>query len=183
MQFVRPDRRPRCTHPSFITRGRTKWKTVYGDGRQMRDWLHVSDHCRAIDCILQSGRPSEVYNIGGRSECANLDLVLLLCQAADELLAASSQIRSKYPSSPASRGLSSSSLIEFVTDRPGHDRRYAINCNKIERELTFVPSISLQRGLSETLMWYVHNEWWWRSVMDEDYEQWMRVQYRSHLRQ
>lgn len=156
---------------------------VYGDGRQIRDWLHVSDHCRAIDCILRSGRPGEVYNIGGRSECANLDLVLLLCQAADELLAASSQMKSKYPNSPASRGLPSSSLIEFVTDRPGHDRRYAINCNRIEQELSFVPSISLQRGLSETLLWYVHNEWWWRSVMDDDYEQWMRVQYGSSLRQ
>src|ERR1044072_9620292 len=91
---------------------------VYGDGRQIRDWLHVTDHCRAIDCILRSGRSGEVYNVGGRSECANLDLILLLCQAVDELLAGSSQMRLKYPNSPASRGLPSSSLIQFVTDRP-----------------------------------------------------------------
>jgi dTDP-glucose 4,6-dehydratase len=139
---------------------------VYGDGCNVRDWLHVSDHCRAIDLILQNGAAGEVYNIGGGSECRNLELVQLLCQVADEEFRTHHQLSSNYPECPAAHGKSTSSLIAFVRDRPGHDRRYAIDCAKITRELGYSARVTLERGLRETFSWYVQNEWWWRSVLD-----------------
>jgi dTDP-glucose 4,6-dehydratase len=139
---------------------------IYGDGRNVRDWLHVSDHCRGIDLILQNGAVGEVYNIGGGSECRNLDLAQLLCLVADEEFRTNRQLSSNYPECPAARGESTSSLITFVRDRPGHDRRYAIDCAKITRELGYSARVTLESGLRETISWYVKNQWWWRSVMD-----------------
>jgi dTDP-glucose 4,6-dehydratase len=132
---------------------------IYGDGRNVRDWLHVSDHCRAIELILERGRVGEVYNIGGRAEAENLQLVQTLCEVAAQAFAAQRDLRSHFPLCPAE---SLPSLIRFVTDRPGHDRRYAIDCAKIEQELGFVPQVSLRRGLADTFTWYVNNSQWWR---------------------
>jgi dTDP-glucose 4,6-dehydratase len=128
---------------------------VYGDGRNVRDWLHVEDHCRAIDLIVASGRTAEVYNVGGRSECENIALVRELCRAIDEQFAASPALRKRFPASPAARGESSAQLVAYVTDRPGHDRRYAIDGAKLERELGFRPSHRLSPGLQATVDWYL----------------------------
>jgi dTDP-glucose 4,6-dehydratase len=128
---------------------------VYGDGRNVRDWLHVEDHCRAIDLIVARGRTAEVYNVGGRSECENIALVRELCRAIDEQFAASPSLRKRFPASPAARGESSAQLIAYVTDRPGHDRRYAIDGAKLERELGFRPSHRLSPGLQATVAWYL----------------------------
>jgi dTDP-glucose 4,6-dehydratase len=150
---------------------------IYGDGRNVRDWLHVSDHCRGIDLILEKGRPGEVYNIGGGVESENLKLIELLCTVADERFGAE-ELRSRFPQCPAARGGSSSSLIQFVKDRPGHDRRYAIDCGKAERELGYRAEVSLASGLRSTFDWYVENEWWWRGVMDGSYQRWIETHYR-----
>lgn len=150
---------------------------IYGDGRNVRDWLHVSDHCRAIDLVLAKGRSAEVYNVGGGSECENLKLVTMLCEIAGKVVGSAPALRSRYPACPASRGEAVDSLITFVKDRPGHDRRYAINCSKIQRELDYRPQMSLARGLTETFRWYVENEGWWRNVMDGNYQNWIDLHY------
>src|SRR5262249_25386062 len=134
---------------------------IYGDGQNVRDWLHVTDHCRGIEAILLSGQNGEVYNIGGRAECTNLQLVQTLRQIADECFAEQPELRSRYPKSPASCGQATASLISFVRDRPGHDRRYATDCTKIERTLDFRPRVTLATGLRDTLAWYLANEAWW----------------------
>lgn len=147
---------------------------IYGDGRNVRDWLHVSDHCRAIQLILDRGRPGEVYNVGGRSEGQNLDLVRTLCAVAETSLGARQELRQRFPHCPLE---SVTDLIRFVKDRPGHDRRYAIDCSKIERELGFIPRVTLNQGLHDTFTWYLNNEPWWRSVMDGSYRNWLQSQY------
>jgi dTDP-glucose 4,6-dehydratase len=128
---------------------------VYGDGRNVRDWLYVEDHCRAVDLILARGRVGEVYNIGGRSECENIALVRELCALIDEKFRASAALRTRFPDSPPARNAACSSLISFVTDRPGHDRRYAINCDKAERELGYSPRYRLAPALHDTVEWYL----------------------------
>jgi dTDP-glucose 4,6-dehydratase len=135
---------------------------VYGDGRNIRDWLHVSDHCRAIDSILEKGRVGEVYNIGGRAEAENLTLVRSLCEIAEQVLATRPEIAARFPNSPR-RDVAS--LIQMVADRPGHDRRYAIDCAKIQRELGFQPTVNLYAGLADTFAWFADNsDWWGRSA-------------------
>ena len=151
---------------------------IYGDGRNVRDWLHVSDHCRGIDLILQKGRPGEVYNIGGGVESENLQLVETLCAVADEAFGGSENLCSRFPNGPAARGGKTASLIQFVKDRPGHDRRYAIDCGKIERELGYRAQVTLAEGLRNTFDWYLQNEWWWRAVMDGSYQRWIETHYR-----
>ena len=151
---------------------------VYGDGRNVRDWLHVSDHCRGIDLILKNGRPGEVYNIGGGSESENLKLVETLCAVADEAFGDQPDLRARFPGCPAADGRKSGTLIQFVKDRPGHDRRYAIDCRKAERELRYRAQITLASGLRSTFAWYVANEWWWRAVMDGSYRRWIETHYR-----
>ena len=151
---------------------------IYGDGRNVRDWLHVSDHCRGIDLILKKGRLGEVYNIGGGTESENLTLVETLCAVADAAFGGHEDLCSRFPDCPAARGGKSSSLIQFVTDRPGHDRRYAIDCRKIERELGYRAQVPLAPGLQSTFDWYVQNEPWWRAVMDGSYRRWIEMQYR-----
>jgi dTDP-glucose 4,6-dehydratase len=132
---------------------------VYGDGRNIRDWLHVSDHCRAIELILEKGRVGEVYNVGGRAEAQNLQLVHSLCEVAGRVFAERPELVARYPGFPREPV---SSLIQFVTDRPGHDRRYAIDCTRIERELGFLPRVTLAQGLRDTFTWFVDNAAWWR---------------------
>src|SRR6202050_1527750 len=128
---------------------------VYGDGRNIRDWLHVEDHCRGIEAVLTRGRPGEVYNIGGRSECENIDLVRMLCRIADEAFTARPNLHGRYPHSAPAQGRRSESLINYVEDRPGHDRRYAIDSSKIESACDFRPSIALEAGLRDTVEWYL----------------------------
>jgi dTDP-glucose 4,6-dehydratase len=127
---------------------------VYGDGRNIRDWLHVEDHCRGIEAILMRGRPGEVYNIGGRSECANIHLVHMLCSIVDDCIASTGDLLRRFPESAVAQGELSERLVRYVKDRPGHDRRYAIDSAKIERECSFRPRISLEVGLRTTVAWY-----------------------------
>jgi dTDP-glucose 4,6-dehydratase len=137
---------------------------VYGDGRNVRDWIHVADHCQGIDRILTNGANGEVYNIGSHGECENLVLLTILCAAIDDAFEQCRELRTRFPRAPAGRGRPAESLLEFVTDRPGHDRRYAINSEKVERELGFKPTISLPEGLRQTVEWYLKNEAWWCAV-------------------
>jgi dTDP-glucose 4,6-dehydratase len=129
---------------------------IYGDGGNIRDWLYVEDHCRAIDRVLAAGRPGEVYNIGGDSERTNLEVVDTLCRLLDEALPDS-------PHRPHAR------LKQFVTDRPGHDRRYAIDASKIQSELGWRPAETFESGLARTLAWYLDNQHWTRRVTDGSY--------------
>jgi dTDP-glucose 4,6-dehydratase len=137
---------------------------IYGDGQQIRDWLFVSDHCSAIRRVLEAGTVGEVYNIGGLNEKANIEIVHALCDILDEL-------------SPKDDGGSYRSQIEFVKDRPGHDRRYAINATKIEHELGWKPSYTFERGIRETVEWYLGNPQWVKHITSGEYLQWVQRQY------
>ena len=150
---------------------------VYGDGRNIRDWLYVADHCRAIELVLRDGRVGETYNVGGRNEWANIDIVRLLCGLVDEAFDTEPALAARFPEAPAARGGRSESLVTFVTDRPGHDRRYAIDAAKVERELGFVPSETFETGIRKTIGWYLANEPWWRAVKDGSYRQWIAQNY------
>lgn len=137
---------------------------VYGDGSNVRDWLHVDDHCEAIERVLADGRPGQSFAIGGRNEIRNIDIVRALCSLLDELR-------------PRPAGASYSNLVEFVTDRPGHDRRYAIDCSHIGRELGWAPKISFEQGLRQTVQWYLRNEDWLAATNDTAYQSWIQKQY------
>lgn len=150
---------------------------IYGDGKNVRDWLHVTDHCRGIELILQKGRVGEVYNIGGGSEAENIYLVRTLCGIMDQLFARHADLKRRFPNAPAAQGKPSDSLMTYVKDRPGHDRRYAINCHKIETELGYRAEVKIDAGLLSTVDWYLNNEPWWRAVMDGSYRQWVEKQY------
>lgn len=152
---------------------------VYGDGLNVRDWLHVSDHCRAIELVLTNGKAGEVYNIGSGSEAQNISLVRSLCQIADEAFASEAGLKGRFPHAPAAVGKPSVSLVTYVADRLGHDRRYAIDSGKIARELGYLPAIPLESGLRDTFGWYVENELWWRGATDGSYQQWLATQYPS----
>src|SRR6266446_6521888 len=128
---------------------------VYGDGRNVRDWLHVSDHCRAIDLILQRGRIGDLYNIGARCERQNIDLVRTLCALVDRRLGEEAELRRCFPQTPAARHNPSDSLISYVRDRPGHDRRYAIDSAKARSELGFIARVPLQEGLEQLVDWHL----------------------------
>jgi dTDP-glucose 4,6-dehydratase len=128
---------------------------VYGDGRNIRDWLHVQDHCRGIEAVLTRGRPGEVYNIGGRSECENIHLVHKLCAIIDHYIGNTVELRQTFPNCAVAQGELSERLVRYVKDRPGHDRRYAIDSTKIERDCDFRPQISLETGLRTTVDWYL----------------------------
>jgi dTDP-glucose 4,6-dehydratase len=150
---------------------------VYGDGLNVRDWLYVEDHCRAIDRVIQAGRVGETYNVGGRNEWKNIDIVRLLCRLVDEAFGLESALKDRFPRSPAVGGRSSEELISFVKDRPGHDRRYAIDSKKIERDLGFCPRENFESGIRKTLAWYLGHEAWWRGVIDGSYREWIQRQY------
>jgi dTDP-glucose 4,6-dehydratase len=135
---------------------------IYGDGLNVRDWLYVEDHCRALEQVILEGREGEIYNVGGRNEWRNIDTVRLLCRLVDEAFVSDPGLSSRFPSCPAAAGRSTASLIQFVTDRAGHDRRYAIDASKIERELGFRPAVSFEDGLRKTVAWYLEHEWWWK---------------------
>ena len=139
---------------------------VYGDGSNIRDWLYVEDHARGIARILDAGTPGEVYNIGGHNEWANLDIVNLLCRVMDERFRSDPALVTRFPNAPQARGEQSDSLMEFVTDRAGHDWRYAIDASKIEQALGFVPDETFETGLAKTVDWYLANEAWWRPLLE-----------------
>jgi len=150
---------------------------IYGDGRNIRDWLHVDDHCRGIEAVLERGRIGATYNIGTRNEVDNLSLVHRLCDSVDRIFAAHPTFADMYPDSPPAQGESCRSRITFVPDRPGHDRRYAIDPDKIESELRFSAGVSFDQGLDQTVRWYLEHEHWWRAILDESYRTWIEEQY------
>jgi dTDP-glucose 4,6-dehydratase len=139
---------------------------IYGDGMNVRDWLHVADHCHAIDLILQKGRVGETYNVGGGEELPNMAVIDEVCAIVDQAFAADAGLAARFPDAPAAKGLASSSLKTFVTDRQGHDRRYAIDETKIRRELGYAPRRTFSVGFAETLTWYLENQIWWRALLD-----------------
>jgi len=149
---------------------------IYGDGQQVRDWLHVSDHCRAIDLILTASPPRETWNVGGSSSDCNLKVVETLCGLTDAAFASEPELARRYPRSAPALGRPSRSLIEHVRDRPGHDRRYAVDGAKIAR-LGFTLQTPLATGLADTVRWYLENEDWWRSIVSGEYRHWYERQY------
>lgn len=149
---------------------------VYGDGGNVRDWLFVIDHCTAIEAALDRGRLGETYNIGARNEWRNIDIVNLVCDTIDELAAGGEGLSEKFPFSGGRRR-----LINFVKDRPGHDRRYAIDPAKIERELGWRPSIGFKEGILSTVKWYIENKSWWERVMSGQYLEYYEMQYKERL--
>jgi dTDP-glucose 4,6-dehydratase len=150
---------------------------VYGDGLQVRDWLHVGDHCAAIELALTRGRAGEVYNVGGNSETTNMEIVRTLCGLVDACLSERSDLRAEFSASPAVSGGRAADLITHVRDRPGHDRRYAINYGKAHRELEYSPARDLTQGLRSTLEWYIANKSWWQALMGRDFSAWMQKNY------
>lgn len=128
---------------------------IYGDGMNVRDWLHVEDHCRGIALALTKGRPGETYNLGGGEELPNLALTDTLCATVDRAFAEDKALAARFPNAPAARGLPSTSLKSFVADRPGHDRRYAIDDTKARAELGYAARRSFAEGLEETVSWYL----------------------------
>lgn len=142
---------------------------IYGDGMQVRDWLHVEDHCRGIMAVIDRGRPGETYNIGGGAELPNLAVIDTLCRTIDQAFAADPGLAARFPGAPAARGEPTASLKTFVTDRPGHDRRYAIDCRKAREELGYAPRHDFATGFARTVAWYLANEPWWRAIRDGSY--------------
>ncbi len=137
---------------------------IYGDGQQVRDWLYVEDHCRAIWRVLQAGRPGETYNIGGWNEMTNLEVVRTLCAMLDDMR-------------PRADGVSYASQMTFVTDRPGHDRRYAIDARKVEHELGWRPIETFESGIRKTVRWYLDHPDWVEGVTSGSYRDWVSRQY------
>lgn len=137
---------------------------IYGDGKNVRDWLHVEDHCAALKAILEQSPAGTTWNVGGGSERTNLALVQELCAAADDAFAQDASLRERFPDCPASRGARCAELITFVTDRPGHDRRYAIDASRLQNTLGWRPQLDLTSGLRRTIAWYLDNEAWWRAA-------------------
>jgi dTDP-glucose 4,6-dehydratase len=142
---------------------------IYGNGLNIRDWLYVVDHCEGIEAVLQSGRPGEVYNIGGWNEMTNIDIVRAICKLLD----------AKSPTTAQAAGGRHENLIQFVKDRPGHDQRYAINANKILKELGWKPQETFESGINKTIDWYLNNTDWVRRVQSGDYKNWINQQYSS----
>jgi len=129
---------------------------VYGDGSNVRDWLFVEDHARALRTVFEKGAPGETYNVGGNSERRNIDVVNRICEALDTL-------------SPRADGKPYASQITYVTDRPGHDQRYAIDASKIRDELGWEPAVTFEQGIEQTVRWYLGNREWWRAILDKTY--------------
>jgi len=146
--------------PLFVTNLLTNKKIpVYGDGLNVRDWIHVSDHCRAILAVTEKGAPGQVYNIGGDNERTNLELTKMLLDALDK----------------------DQTMLQYVTDRPGHDRRYAIDASKIQNELGWRPTVDFADGLKQTVQWYIDNQKWWQAVKTGDYLKYYQKQYGQTL--
>lgn len=139
---------------------------VYGDGQNVRDWLYVGDHCSALDVVIHQGQPGETYNVGGNNEVKNIDLVHKLCDLMDELA----------PDMPVRP---SRDLITFVKDRPGHDRRYAIDATKLKTELGWTPAETVDSGLRRTVEWFLSHRDWWQPLLSAEYQEYYKKQYTS----
>ncbi len=149
---------------------------IYGDGMNIRDWLYVEDHCSAITTVLEKGRLGETYNIGGKNEWTNIDIVNLVCDIVDEFVEGSEEYSKLYPLAGGRRG-----LITYVKDRPGHDRRYAIDSAKIEAELGWEPAESFETGIRKTVKWYLENRSWWEEIQSGAYRDYYEEQYGERL--
>lgn len=150
-----PYQYPEKVIPLFVTNAlEDKPLPLYGDGRNIRDWLYVADHCEAIDLILHKGQPGEVYNIGGGNERTNIELTEMILELLNK----------------------PRSLIKFVTDRPGHDRRYSLDCSKIAA-LGWRPRHKFEEAMAETVKWYIENEWWWKKIKSGEYAEYYRKNY------
>jgi dTDP-glucose 4,6-dehydratase len=164
---------------------------IYGDGLQVRDWLYVEDHCRAITRVLENGRPGETYNIGGWNEMANIDIVKTICSLLDELAprtqhselntqnSALNTQHSELSTQYSAINTQYSELITYVKDRPGHDRRYAIDASKIEQELGWKPQETFESGIRKTVQWYLDNQKWVERVQDGSYRNWIEQHYNT----
>jgi dTDP-glucose 4,6-dehydratase len=150
---------------------------IYGDGMQIRDWLHVEDHCRGIEAVLRNGRVGETYCIGGGAELPNITVIDTLCAAVDAAFAADAALAQRFPEAAAAKGQPTASLKTTVADRPGHDRRYAIDETKARAELGYAPARTFEQGFADTLAWYLANEAWWRGVLDGSYRHWVETNY------
>jgi dTDP-glucose 4,6-dehydratase len=139
---------------------------IYGDGDNVRDWLYVEDHCRAIELVLEQGRIGETYNIGGSNERSNVEIVRQICGMLDILFLEENGLQERFPHCPAACRDKSDILITYVTDRPGHDRRYSINADRARTELGYSPTETLDSGLAKTITWYLENEPWWRGTRE-----------------
>ena len=137
---------------------------IYGDGQQIRDWLYVKDHCSAIRRVLEAGKPGETYNVGGSNEKTNLEVVQILCEILDEL-------------NSRGDGESYKAQIMFIQDRLGHDRRYAIDASKLEKELSWKPSETFESGIRKTVMWYLEHQDWVKHVLNGEYQNWLEKHY------
>ncbi len=159
-----PNQFPEKLLPLFINNIRhNKPLPVYGKGENVRDWLYVEDHARAIDIIFHHGKDGETYNIGGNNEWKNIDLILVLCRLMDEKL--------KRPAGTSEK------LVTYVKDRAGHDLRYAIDSSKLQKELGWKPSVTFEEGLSKTVDWYIANQEWLDHVTSGDYQKYYEIQY------
>ncbi|GAA6184261.1 dTDP-glucose 4,6-dehydratase [Aliiglaciecola sp. NS0011-25] len=138
---------------------------VYGDGQQIRDWLYVEDHARGIELVLKKGRIGENYNIGGHNEWANIDIVKLVCEKMNHEFANTPDLKAKYPLATNAIAGKATDLITYVTDRVGHDRRYAIDATKTFTELKYIPTESFETGICKTIVWYLENESWWKELI------------------
>ena len=158
-----PYQHPEKLIPLMIQNARAgKSLPVYGDGQQVRDWLYVEDHCTAIRTVLEKGRPGDTYNIGGNAERANLTIVDTVCQLLD----------ARFPQqAPHAR------LVAHVTDRPGHDRRYAIDASKIKRDLGWQPAMTFEAGIAKTVQWYLDNDSWVEAVSNVQHQEWLKKNY------
>ena len=154
----------------FISHLNSKPLPVYGDGQNVRNWIHVQDTCSAIEAILQNGTIGEIYNVGGDHQCSNIDLVNLLCDLVDSRLNRDQQNSSRH-------------LITFVTDRQGHDRRYALDSTKIQTELGWQLAEPFETGIQKTVDWYLEHRAWWEKVRSGEYHEYYAVQYENRLKQ
>ncbi|MCX5782519.1 MAG: dTDP-glucose 4,6-dehydratase [Elusimicrobia bacterium] len=152
-----PYQYPEKVIPLFISNAiDNKFLPLYGDGKNVRDWIYVLDNCKAIDAVLHRGKVGQIYNIGGGNEITNLELTKLVLKMLNK----------------------SEKLIKKVKDRPGHDRRYSLDCSKIKRELKFDPKSDFKADLKETIEWYQSNEWWWRKLKNKDFHRYYKNQYK-----
>ncbi|MFA3790797.1 dTDP-glucose 4,6-dehydratase [Aliiglaciecola sp. SL4] len=139
---------------------------VYGDGQQIRDWLYVEDHARGIELVLKKGRIGENYNIGGHNEWANIDIVELVCEKMNQAFATNTELQEKYPDATSAITGQAEDLITYVTDRAGHDRRYAIDATKTNNELYYKPEETFKSGIAKTIDWYLKNDSWWKTLVE-----------------
>jgi len=150
---------------------------IYGDGMQVRDWLYVEDHAYGIDLVLSKGQVGETYNIGGNNEWANINIVKEVCTLLEQSFHNDETLSTRFPQASAAIKGNTGSLITYIKDRPGHDRRYAIDATKTHIELGYEPKESFHSGIVKTVQWYLNNESWWRDVMNGSYKDWVNNQY------